>query len=126
MIEFIHELAAAVWVGGLITLGALVPALRRAGVDRAQLQAAARQFGRLSWTAMAALVITGLMRYIPGRVSYDGNNVFLLKLGLVVVAVILAASHQFTARQTTPRTRGIIQGLIMLASLGAFAAATTL
>jgi putative copper export protein len=50
-LRFFHLLGAMVWVGGLITLGALVPALRKAGADRALLQAAARQFGRLSWVA---------------------------------------------------------------------------
>ena len=58
MLEFVHEVAAAVWLGGLITLGALVPALRRAGVERPQLQAMARQFGRGSWSAMVILVVS--------------------------------------------------------------------
>jgi len=44
---FLHVLAATVWVGGQITLTALVPALRRlgAGVPRAAATASARSPG---------------------------------------------------------------------------------
>ena len=126
MVEFIHELAAAVWVGGLITLGALVPAMRRSGVDRPQLQAVARQFGRVSWTAMAAIVITGLVRYWPRRTTYDGDTLFVTKIALVAVVIALALAHQLTARRTTPLVRGVFQALTLLVSLGIFAAATAL
>ena len=44
-IRWLHLLAASVWTGGLIVLGALVVALRRAGVEREVLRAAARQYG---------------------------------------------------------------------------------
>ena len=45
------------------------------------------------------------------------------KLATVMLAVALALVHQLTARKSSPRTRGIVQGLILLASLGIFAAA---
>ena len=57
---WIHIVAASVWVGGLITLAALVTALRRAGAERPLLQAMARRFGVVSWAAMATAVVTGL------------------------------------------------------------------
>ena len=47
MVLWIHLVAGAVWLGGLITLGAVVMTLRKEGVDRSVLQAVARQFGRL-------------------------------------------------------------------------------
>ena len=59
-ILWLHLLAAATWTGGLIVLAALVVALRRAGAERPLLQAAARQFSRVSWTAMFVAVLTGL------------------------------------------------------------------
>jgi uncharacterized membrane protein len=55
---FLHVLAAAVWVGGQLTLGALLPVLRRAGAEVPR--SAAQAFGRLAWTAFAVLVVTGV------------------------------------------------------------------
>ena len=122
VLRFFHLLGAMVWVGGLITLGALVPAMRRAGADRALLQAAARQFGRVSWVAFAVAVLTG------GWVVIDFLDAPALpwKLGTVALAGALALWHQLGAREQSPRTRGILQGLILLASLGIVAAAINL
>jgi putative copper export protein len=130
LVRWLHLLAAAVWMGGLITLGALVPALRKAGADRSILQAAARQFGRVSWTAMGVAVVTGviqLMRLDLGTSMQTafGRRLF-LKLALVGLAAALALGHQLTARHTSAAVRGIIQGLILLISLGIFAAAVAL
>ena len=118
----IHLVAAAIWLGGLITLAALVPALRSVGADRATLQAAARQFARVSWVAMAIAVATGLgqvaMLHLPW--SYRPLQA---KVAIVTVAVLVSAGHQVTARGSNPAARGDIQGLILLASLGIYAAA---
>lgn len=127
IVRFLHLVAAAVWVGGLITLGALVMAVRRAGAEREVLRAMARQFGRLSWTAMAVAVITGVIQ-IGSRDL--GNNDYavklLIKLTLVGVAAGLTLFHQLTAKTASPASRGIVQGLILLTSLGIMAAAVAL
>ena len=121
-VRFAHLLGAMVWVGGLITLGALIPALRRAGADRPMLQAVARQFSRVSWTAFAVAVLTG------GWAMVDYLEVPALpwKLGFVALAGGLALWHQLGAKDQSPRTRGILQGVILLASLGIVAAAVAL
>ncbi|MEO7746053.1 MAG: hypothetical protein ABIV05_07475, partial [Actinomycetota bacterium] len=54
---FLHVLAATVWVGGQITLAALVPALRAAGSGVPK--AAALAFNRIAWPAFAVLLVTG-------------------------------------------------------------------
>ena len=46
---FLHVLAATVWVGGQITLAALVPALRAAGTEVPK--AAANAFNRIAITS---------------------------------------------------------------------------
>lgn len=129
-VRWIHLLAAAVWTGGLITLGALIPALRKAGAERPILQAAARQFGRVSWSAMAVAVVTGVIQLLRLDLSASMQTEFgrrlILKLVLVGLAIALALGHQLTARNTTAAVRGIIQGLILLVSLGIFAAAVAL
>jgi uncharacterized membrane protein len=125
VIRYVHLLAAMVWVGGLLTLGALVPALRSAGADRPILQAAARRFGVVSWTAMGVAVLTGALQI--ERIGYDWlDEPVLRKIGLVVVAIVLALVHQLTARRTSPAVRGAIQGVILLVSLGIVAAAVAL
>jgi putative copper export protein len=120
---FFHLLGAAVWLGGTITVGALVPALRKAGVERPQLQAMARQFGKVSWGAMGVAVLCGT--WLVGATGRMWGDVG-LKVGLVIMAVALAGIHQLTARRMTAGQRGAIQGLILLVSLAIFAVATGL
>lgn len=130
-IRYLHLLAAAVWTGGLLVLAFTVLALRRAGAERPQLQAAARMFSYLSWTAMTVSVGTGtliLLRYGSAATNLRttfGQAVF-LKVSLVGIAIALALWHQMTAGTTSARTRGVFQGLILLVSLAIFAAAVNL
>lgn len=125
VVLWLHLVAAAVWVGGLITVGALVPALRSAGAERPMLQAMARRFGVVSWAAMGLAVVTGAIQMV--RLDYGWfDEPVVRKLGLVVVAIALAAGHQFTARRTSAAVRGALQGAILLVSLGILAAAVAL
>lgn len=112
---FFHLVGAAVWLGGTITVGALVPALRKAGVERPQLQAMARQFGKVSWAAMALAVVCGI--WLVGETNRAWGDVR-LKVFLVIVALALAGAHQLTARRSSAAQRGAIQGLILLVSPG--------
>ncbi|NND02161.1 MAG: hypothetical protein HKN91_05190 [Acidimicrobiia bacterium] len=118
---FFHLVGAAVWLGGTITVGALVPALRKAGVERPQLQAMARQFGRVSWVAMTVAVASGV--WLVSRTGRSWGDLS-LKAGLVILVIAIAGVHQVTARRLSAAQRGIIQGLILLVSLGIFAVAT--
>ena len=130
LVRLLHLVAASVWLGGLITLGALVGAVRRAGADRSVLQAMARQFGRLSWTAMGVAVVTGVTRFARSDVSLSSDTGYavtlLIKLTLVGLAAALALAHQLTAKTTSHAVRGALQGLILVASLGIVGAAVAL
>jgi putative copper export protein len=123
MVRFLHLLSAAVWVGGLITLAVLVAAARRTtSGDRSLLQVLARAFSRLSWPAMAILVVTGLI-----QASTRGwSGLLPLKVSLVVITVILAAWHQVGARRQAPALRAGIEGIILLLSVVILALATAL
>jgi putative copper export protein len=124
-IKWAHLLGAAVWTGGLITLAALVVSLRRAGADRSMLQAAARQFGRVSWSALALIVGTGIWQVETLGLPWSyGRLVF--KLVLVGIVAALALLHQVTAKQTSAAVRGALQGVILVLSIGVFGAATRL
>jgi putative copper export protein len=90
---FLHVLAATVWVGGQITLGALVPVLRSAGADVPRL--AARRFGRIAWSAFVVLVITGIWNIAAASdTNASGYQATLgLKLGCVVLSGLFAWWH---------------------------------
>jgi putative copper export protein len=96
---FVHVLAACVWVGGQLVLGALVPTLRAAGPDVPA--AAARAFNRVAWPAFWVLVATGIWNVL----AVDVNQTALgLKLVAVAMSGVTAWQH---ARATTPRARGM-------------------
>ncbi len=93
---FVHVLAAAVWVGGYVLFAWAAPALRRAGPGGAQaFRVLGLRFRTLSWVAVAALVATGAVFVGSG---WDPLRPVLRdKLGLVALAVVLKAAHDFWA-----------------------------
>ena len=91
---FIHVLAATVWVGGQITLGGLVPVVRKLGPEATR--SVARQFNRLAWPAFAVLVATGIWNLyevdLPSA-STEYQVTLAVKLVLVAASGIGAAVH---------------------------------
>ncbi len=125
LLEWIHLLGAATWTGGLITVGAIVPALRGAGVTRDHLRTMARRFGALSWAALLVTVATGVAQVVELDISWTDDTLS-VKMGLIVLTVALAGTHQVTARRTTAAVRGILQGLLLGLSIAIFGVAVTL
>lgn len=125
VVRWIHLVAAATWVGGLVVMAPIVLALRRADAERDQLRAVARAFARVSWTAMAVAIVTGLaqVELTPFPWTYPRLHV---KIGVVTLACALAGFHQLTARRSSARTRGMLQVAILATSLGIVAAAVAL
>ena len=124
-LQFLHLAAAAVWVGGLVVLGAIAAGLRRAGASPDLMRAMARSYGRVAWPAMAIAVVTGLWN--AGRLSTDlSSGAGVTKLSLVAAAVALAGFHQATARRSSAAVRGALQAGILVVSLGIVAAAVAL
>ncbi len=124
-IKWVHLLAVATWTGGLITLAALVPVLRRQGAETGTLRAVARRFGVVSWIALGVAVITGVWQVTELDLPWTDGTLN-LKLSLVGVAAVLALVHQLTARRTSPAVRGMLQGLILVVSIAVFGVAVTL
>jgi putative copper export protein len=121
VVFYLHVLSATVWIGGLIVMGGLVPAVRKATDDRAVIQAMARRFGVISWIALGVLVITG------GVLATDNwSQTLIFKVGLVLIAVMLAAWHSVMGSNQSPKTRGVTQAVILLLSLVILAAALNL
>src|SRR5579859_4807903 len=90
---FLHVLAATIWVGGQITLAALVPVLRRLGADIPR--AAARRFNLVAWPAFAVLIITGIWNIGAVHAQIKGSYQATLVTKLIVVAIsgVTAALH---------------------------------
>ncbi len=113
---FLHVLAATVWVGGQITLAALVPALRTAGTDVPR--AAATAFSRVAWPAFAVLVVTGVWNVLAeGDRGPAYEHTLMLKYVLVLASGITAYLH---GRARTPRAmavHGALTGVTALATL---------
>ncbi|HVA44509.1 MAG TPA: hypothetical protein VNF50_13590 [Acidimicrobiales bacterium] len=110
----LHVLATTVWVGGQLTLGGLVPTLRR--VSPESTQAVARAFARLAWPAYGALVLTGFWNLA----AVDLSKQTAAWRGVLVAKIIVVAASGLSAflHQRAKTTAG-------LAGWGAAASVTT-
>jgi len=114
---FLHVLAATVWVGGQLTLAALVPVLRRLGADIPR--TAARRFNQVAWPAFAVLIATGIWNVIAVRAQVTGSYQATLVVKLIVVAVsgLTAALHARARGAAGLAVFGALTGLSALAAL---------
>lgn len=115
---FLHVLGAAVWVGGQIVMGALVPVIRRA--DQAVRTALARQFGRVAWPFFAVAVITGVWNVLerdPTDASTGWNVALMLKLLAVAASGVAAWLHTRATGRPAIAAWGAVGGAAALASL---------
>lgn len=108
---FLHVLAATVWVGGQLTLGAIIPALRPAADDadpeaaRVRIRTVARRFQVVAWVAFAVLLATGVWNLLAlhvGDQSTEWLATLMAHLACVAVSGIAAAVHILVA---APRVR---------------------
>jgi putative copper export protein len=116
---FLHVLAATVWVGGQLTLAAVVPVLRRFGAEVPR--AAARRFNQVAWAAFAVLIGTGIWNVTavwPG-VSHSSSYQATLIAKLVAVSVsgIAAALHARARSTAGLAVFGALAGVSALAAL---------
>lgn len=114
---FLHVLSATVWVGGQLTLAALVPALRAAGQDIPRM--AARAFNRVAWPAFAVLVATGVWNVVAERnkITGDYRTTLIVKLIFVVLSGGAAALHARATSRTGLAVWGALSGIGALAAV---------
>ena len=115
--SFLHILAVAVWVGGQIVLGGLVPRVRKSNPEA--LKTIANAFGRVAWPAFGLAVATGMWAILDIDVSAMDSS-YHVTLGVKIVVVMLAgfaaAAHANTKSKLVLALGGAIG---LLASLGA-------
>ena len=80
----LHVLAATIWVGGQITVAALVPALRAISAEAPRI--AARRFNPVAWGAFAVLVLTGGWNVAAEHDEMHGARLVVLWVKIAVVA----------------------------------------
>lgn len=101
LVLFLHLLAAAVWIGGQITVFAVAPMIRARAGDRERdvLGAVGRTFGAVSGVALLVLLVTGLAQ--ADHVGWSTGDLFANetsrliseKLFLVIGMIVLSALH---------------------------------
>ena len=113
---FLHVLAATVWVGGQLTLAALVPVLRRLGAGLPR--AAARRFNQVAWPAFGVLIATGIWNMVAVNSQDHGSYRVTLIVKLVAVAIsgVTAALH---ARSRSPAGLAVFGALTGISALAA-------
>ena len=112
---FLHVLAATIWVGGQLTLAALVPALR--GTAEGATLVAAQAFNRVAWPAFGVLVLTGIWNVVAlDDVSDSFQHTLTLKYVLVLVSGVTAYLHQ---RSTSTTGLAVYGALTALSAVGA-------
>jgi uncharacterized membrane protein len=97
-LRFLHVLAALVWIGGMLFVALVLVPVVRAQADpalRARLfhQVGVR-FRAVGWAALLVLLATGLANFWM-RPYLLSLTRFQWKLGLVLVALVLSALHDF-------------------------------
>ena len=113
----LHVLAAAIWVGGQITLAGLVPTARDLGPTAPR--ALARAFARVQWPAYALLVATGVWNVSAVHAGQPTAWQTVVSAKIAVVAVAGVAAWRHTRSATTPAIAawGALTALSSLAAL---------
>ena len=114
---FLHVLAATIWVGGQITLAALVPVLRRLGAEIPR--TAARRFNLIAWPAFGILIITGIWNIaaVRSQIHDSYETTLVVKLIVVVISGVTAALHARARSARWLAVYGALTGLSALAAL---------
>jgi copper transport protein len=111
VIDLLHNLATAAWIGGLLGLAVLVsPAVARLGQgDRVRLAAAVVvRFSALALAAVAVLVVTGVYRAlaevpVADLLDTGYGRVLLVKLGLFALLLVGGAYNRMVVHPRLER-----------------------
>ncbi|HEY7870897.1 MAG TPA: DUF4149 domain-containing protein [Methylomirabilota bacterium] len=98
LVRWLHVLAAVTWIGGMLFIAlVLVPAARRLedpALRTRLVHDVGLRFRTIGWVAIGVLVVTGLLNLWMHPVLLSSSR-FHWKVGLVVLALILSAFHDF-------------------------------
>lgn len=114
----LHVLAAAVFVGGQITLLGMLPDVRRLGGDAAV--RVAQAFAKIMWPAFGVLLLTGIWNVSADHVSHSTSawkTVLMVKIAVALLAGVAAWLHQRSTSKKSLAIWGSIAGTASIAAL---------
>ena len=115
----LHLLGVAVWVGGQIVVGAIVPVVRRSHPEATR--AIARGFSYAAWPGFALAVVTGLWSLAVvvdvAATSTEYQVTLLVKIMLVMTSGAAAFVHQIGTTKLAVAAGGAVALLAALAAL---------
>jgi copper transport protein len=125
-IDWLHILGATAWVGGLIGLVVLAPALwgaARSGPDPL-LRTVIVGFGPFALAAALTVVLSGTLQSVlelgswVALLSTTYGQLVLVKVGLLVAMLLLAVFNAWRVRNASPMTLGLVGGVRAELALG--------
>jgi putative copper export protein len=115
---FLHILAATIWVGGQLTLAALVPVLRLGDPGLPKL--VAQRFNKIAWPAYWVLVITGIWNVVEIHQHAAGDHAWnvtlIIKVAVVALSGVAAFMHTRAKTNKGLAIWGALTGLTALAA----------
>lgn len=124
LVLWLHVVAACIWIGGQITIAALVPLLRG---EPLLLSAAGRRYQWIAWFGFFLLILTGIFNANNAGISWTHLNsttagrTLEVKLLFVLLSGAAAAIHAFIVapRASSSRTpfNAALSGLLGSGSL---------
>ena len=114
----LHVLAAAVFVGGQITMVGLLPEVRKLGGDGGV--RIARAFAKVSWPAFGVLIVTGIWNVSADHASHTTGawkTVLGVKIAVVALAGVAAWLHSRSTSRTSLAIWGSAAGIASIAAL---------
>lgn len=113
----LHVLGAAMWVGGLVAIAAVVPALRPRGGDAPRV--AARRLQVVAWGGFGLVLVSGVWALLAVDVG-DRSTEYLVTLG--VKLLVVAVSGAAAAVSVVSRDRRVLASTGAAALVAALAA----
>jgi putative copper export protein len=113
---FLHVISATIWVGGQLTLAALVPVLKVINPEAPK--KVAKQFNKIAWPAYIILLITGFWNVaaIGSGASSHYNAVLGIKMTVVALSGLAAYAHTKAKSTATLAIWGAVAGLTAISA----------
>jgi putative copper export protein len=115
---FLHVTAAAIWVGGQLTLAGLVPGLRAISPDAPRTMA--RRFNLIAWPAYFVLVTTGIWNVLATEdldITTAYGTTLMVKVVVAVLSGLAAFLHSISRSKTGLAVWGAVSALAAIAAL---------
>ena len=109
LVLWLHVLAACIWIGGQVTVAAVIPLLRgQAGLAAM----AGRRYQAIAWPAFAVLIGTGVANAANAHITWGSlgstavGRTLVTKLGFVALSGLAAGVHAFLQAPRAGRRGG--------------------